>query len=105
MSVIVERVNKLIALATDKGSGENESRNAALQAAKLIAEHQLLASGPATSQIASFLKGLPLERIMRDAGTIALGASTVEILQLKGEVNRLKAENERLRSKLRRRRR
>jgi phage-related protein len=37
-----ETVDRLIALALDEGAGEHESRNAAMQAVRLINEHKLL---------------------------------------------------------------
>lgn len=42
MASVDEKVRKLIALAIDRAASENEARNAALQAVKLIAEHGLL---------------------------------------------------------------
>ncbi len=97
---------KFITQAVDPAATEHEARTFAFKAAKIIADHKLLAdSGAGLGQLKVFLQNLPLERIVRDASTIAIGMSTVEIMQLKGELSRAKAENERLRSKLRRRRR
>lgn len=45
MASVDEKVRRLIALAIDHAASENEARNAALQAAKLIAEHGLLNGG------------------------------------------------------------
>lgn len=42
----LERARKLIALATNAGASENEARNAALAAVRIVAEHNLL-SAPA----------------------------------------------------------
>ncbi len=105
MSTPRELALKFITQAVDPAATEQEARTFAFKAAKLIAEHKLLDGAVGFGNIGDFLKRLPLERIMRDAGTVAIAASTVEIMQLKGDVVRLKAENERLHSKLRRRRR
>jgi hypothetical protein len=102
MADVHTRVAQLIALATDKGSGENEARNAALHAVRLIAEHKLLGE-PSTGMggFSTFLSALPIERIMGNVNTIALGASALEIISLKAEIERLRSETERLRAKTR----
>lgn len=101
MSDVRKRVLQLVTLATDKGAGEHEARNAALQACKLIAEHQLLGEAPAGlgAGFSSFLSALPIERIMGNVNTMALGASALEILSLKAEIETLRSENDRLRTK------
>lgn len=96
MADIHTRVAQLIALAIDKGSGENEARNAALHAVRLIAEHKLLTAPPAgLGGFGNFLSALPIERIMQNVNTIALGSSALEILSLKAEIEQLRAEADR----------
>lgn len=101
MSDVRTRVLQLVTLATDKGATEHEARNAALHACKLIAEHRLLGDPPAGlgAGFSSFLSALPIERIMGNVNTMALGASALEILSLKAEVETLRSENDRLRAK------
>ncbi len=44
MSAIIERINKLVALA--QSSNENEARNAAVQACKLMVQHKVVLAIP-----------------------------------------------------------
>lgn len=48
--VAAQRVTDLVRLAVNAGAADNESRNAALAAAKLIAQHGLLVIEPARLQ-------------------------------------------------------
>lgn len=102
---IITRVQHLIKLATNAGASENEARNAALQAAKLIAEHKLLefsssGSGSAASGFAAFMSNLPIDGIMRNLNVVALGASAMEIAAMKDANARLTHQNEMLRKEL-----
>lgn len=94
-----ETVIKLIAQAVDPGASEQEARTFAFKAAQLIVEHKLLGEAPAgLGGFSSFLSAIPIERIMENVNVMALGASAVEILSLKAEVETLRSENERLRA-------
>jgi len=99
---ILTRVQQLIKLATNAGASENEARNAALSAAKLIAEHKLLetSNGNAASGFAAFMSNLPIDGIMRNLNVVALGASAMEIATMKDAIARLTHQNESLRKEL-----
>lgn len=102
-------VVKLLAQATDGAVEKEEARSFAHKAAVLIVQHKLLGEIDRRdwrARIANAVDKLPpVEKMIEHAGGIALGASAIEILQLKERVRQLEGENDRLRQKLRRRRR
>jgi hypothetical protein len=101
-----ERVEKLIALATNAGASESEARNAALSAVKLIAEHKMLSVtpppgvGPQANAFASMFVGLGLETLIGHVGTIAAGAGAMEILELRNKNGVLERQNERMKAEI-----
>jgi hypothetical protein len=99
---ILTRVQQLIKLATNAGASENEARNAALSAVKLIAEHKLLegSSNGNASGFAAFMSNLPIDGIMRNLNVVALGASAMEIAAMKDTNARLTHQIETLRKEL-----
>jgi len=101
-AAILTRVEQLIRLATNVGASENEARNAALQAVKLIAEHKLLehTKNGTASGFAAFMSNLPIDGIMRNLNVVALGASAMEIAAMKDTIARITHQNESLRKEL-----
>jgi Protein of unknown function (DUF2786) len=99
---VVTRVQQLIRLATNAGASENEARNAALSAVKLIDEHKLLEQAPngAATGFAAFMSNLPIDGIMKNLNVVALGASAMEIATMKDAIARLTHQNELLRKEL-----
>lgn len=101
-----ETAIKLLTQAVDGSVTPEEARTFALKAVKIIAEHKLLGNGATTGvgstiggKIGAFLSQLPVEEIVRNVNGVALGASALEILSLKAEIQRLEVENSRLRTK------
>jgi hypothetical protein len=93
-----ERVRDLLRLATTAGTPEHEARNAAWQAAKLIAEHKLLDNAPQTnagpsSPFAAIFGGDMFGVVMRNLNTMAIGMSAMEILELRQKAERLERAN------------
>lgn len=99
---VLTRVQQLIKLATNAGAAENEARNAALSAVKLIAEHKLLEQAPngAATGFGAFLSNLPIDGIMKNLNVVALGASAMEIASMKDTIARLTHQTESLRKEL-----
>lgn len=94
---------KCITQALDPAVGEHEGRTFAMKAVRIIAEHKLLAPSTvgAGGSAEEAPTGNPLEGFLNNLSTIALGASTIEILSLREEARRLRQENAHLRSQIR----
>lgn len=110
-----ERVQKLIALATNAGASIDEQRNAAHAAVKLLVEHKMLDQraipppppmGP-FGGLGAIFAGLTVETILSNAAVMAAGAASIETLELHNknavlerQVARLKQEITRLNGEL-----
>lgn len=95
-----ETARKLIAQAVDPTVTNEEARSFAAKAAKLIHEHDLLAEPPRAAGfggLGAILSGLPIERIMDNVNTAAIGAAAIELIEAKARIATLERENERLR--------
>lgn len=111
-----ERVQKLVALATNAGAPIDEQRNAALSAVKLIVEHKMLDEravpppppiGSPFGGFGAIFSGFTVDVFMKHATELAVGAGAMEIMELRNKklvlerrVTGLEREVERLHAEL-----
>lgn len=88
-----ERVQKLVALASNAGAPIDEQRNAALAAVKLIVEHKMLDERAVPPPpplggfggLGSIFAGLTADVVMKSVSEIAVGAGAMEIMELRNK--------------------
>lgn len=88
-----ERVQKLIALATNPGAPIDEQRNAALAAVKLLVEHKMLDERAVPPPppigmpfgLGALFAGLTADVVLKHVGDLAAGAGAMEIMELRNK--------------------